>query len=222
MLMVLLSLKTPVIAQSLGLNNSSPDASSILDATAIDRGILIPRMTTVQRNAISSPAKSLLIFDTDQNMFYYNAGTPATTNWVPLLSVGAGWHGSQDRIKILPSDFVSNLDNIDKMSGYKDNGTYKGIAVGNSINELYAFIPIPAGFKATHVRIYGNSNDDVTVYESDITSGAISASKGNAVTGTEIDITDIESTGTNFIVVYINTDTSSDIIYGGYVTISPL
>lgn len=70
-------------AQSLGLNNSSPNASSILDATSTSKGILIPRMTTVQRDAISSPATGLLVYVTDKTtgFFYYDG-----TKWVNLFS----------------------------------------------------------------------------------------------------------------------------------------
>lgn len=71
--------------QSLGLNNASPDASSIIDMTATDRGMLAPRMTQAQRNAITSPATSLLIYQTDNTPgFYYNAGTPGAPNWVAV------------------------------------------------------------------------------------------------------------------------------------------
>ena len=62
-------------AQSLGLNNATPDASSILDATATNRGILIPRMTTANRTAIAAPADGLLVYDTDLDAFYYYDAT---------------------------------------------------------------------------------------------------------------------------------------------------
>ncbi|MDD3756516.1 MAG: hypothetical protein PHD90_08765, partial [Bacteroidales bacterium] len=42
-----------------------------------------PRMTKSQRDAISSPATSLIIYQTDNTPgFYYNAGTPSSPNWV--------------------------------------------------------------------------------------------------------------------------------------------
>ncbi len=76
---------SPSFAQALGLNNSSPDASSILDLTATDRGMLVPRMTQAQRDAITSPATSLLIYQTDGTAgFYYNSGTPGSPVWTQL------------------------------------------------------------------------------------------------------------------------------------------
>lgn len=49
---------------NVGIGTSSPDASAILDVFSTDSGILYPRMTTAQRDAISSPATSLLIYNT--------------------------------------------------------------------------------------------------------------------------------------------------------------
>ena len=51
---------------------TTPNASSVLDVYSTSKGLLAPRMTTVQRNAIVAPANSLLVFDTDVNcyMFY--------------------------------------------------------------------------------------------------------------------------------------------------------
>jgi hypothetical protein len=42
----------------------SPDASSILDVESTSKGFLPPRMTTVQRDAISSPLEGLMIYNT--------------------------------------------------------------------------------------------------------------------------------------------------------------
>lgn len=65
-------------AQGVGINatGASPDASALLDVASTSMGILIPRMTTVQKNAISSPATGLMIFQTDgATGFYYYTGT---------------------------------------------------------------------------------------------------------------------------------------------------
>jgi hypothetical protein len=51
------------------------DASSILQANSTTKGFLPPRMTTAQRLAITSPAASLIVFDTDvQNLCYRRDG----------------------------------------------------------------------------------------------------------------------------------------------------
>ena len=49
--------------QNIGINEPNPDNSALLEMTSSERGLLIPRMTTVQRDAIASPAQSLLIYN---------------------------------------------------------------------------------------------------------------------------------------------------------------
>lgn len=63
-----------------GFDNDSPDASAVLDLNATDKGLLIPRMTTLQREAIVAPANSLLVFDTSVNKYFYFINN----EWVPL------------------------------------------------------------------------------------------------------------------------------------------
>ena len=50
---------------SINEDGSTADVSSILDVKSTSKGILIPRMTEVQRSGIASPATGLLIFQTD-------------------------------------------------------------------------------------------------------------------------------------------------------------
>ncbi|MCC6599656.1 MAG: hypothetical protein IT223_03170 [Crocinitomicaceae bacterium] len=56
---------------SVNTNGNAPDPSAIFDANAADKGLLIPRLTESQRNAIQSPAQSLLIYNTTSKCFEY-------------------------------------------------------------------------------------------------------------------------------------------------------
>jgi len=59
-----------------GIGTTTPDASSALDITSTTKGLLIPRMTETQRDAISSPANGLMIYQTDGTVgFYYYNGS---------------------------------------------------------------------------------------------------------------------------------------------------
>ncbi|MBL4710684.1 MAG: tail fiber domain-containing protein [Flavobacteriales bacterium] len=71
------------IAQDgVGINTESPDASALLDVTSTNQGILVPRMTSAQRDLIPSAAQGLLIYSTSTNTFwFYN-----NTSWIEIVS----------------------------------------------------------------------------------------------------------------------------------------
>lgn len=74
-------------AQNIGIGTTTPAASAKLDIVASDKGILIPRMTTAQRTAITNPASALLVYDTDtQGFWYYDGGA-----WQNLTNGSTGW-----------------------------------------------------------------------------------------------------------------------------------
>ncbi len=62
-------------AQNIGIGTGNPAPSALLDLSSSNRGFLAPRMTTAQRTAIVSPAKGLLVYDTDVNALYHHNGS---------------------------------------------------------------------------------------------------------------------------------------------------
>lgn len=52
-------------AQQVGIGTNTPANSAILDVSSTTSGLLPPRMTAAQRNAIASPANGLIVFDID-------------------------------------------------------------------------------------------------------------------------------------------------------------
>jgi microcystin-dependent protein len=75
-------------AQNVGINSdgSAPNASAMLDVKSTSGGILIPRMTEAQRDAIATPASGLLVYQTNitPGFYYYNG-----TVWT-LIGSGSG------------------------------------------------------------------------------------------------------------------------------------
>jgi hypothetical protein len=130
--------------------------------------------------------------------------------------VRAGWHGSTTRIKILHSDFIA--DDGGRPLMIDDTG----VASENLFLETYSTFPayvtiaIPSGYKATHVMIHGSGTGAVEVWEHQIDSKT-GVSKGTGNVETEINITDVTSSSTNYL--FIQVAAGSDEIHGGYVTI---
>lgn len=66
-------------AQNIGIGITNPHASAQLDISSNNRGLLVPRLTTTQRNAIPSPAVGLLVYDsTLQDLMYFQNGWKST------------------------------------------------------------------------------------------------------------------------------------------------
>lgn len=61
---------------SINSNGAVADTSAMLDVKSTTKGLLIPRMTATQKNAIFQPATGLLVYQTDgETGFYYFNGT---------------------------------------------------------------------------------------------------------------------------------------------------
>jgi hypothetical protein len=56
---------------SVGINTRTPNPSAALDISDTERGLLIPRMTALQRNNINNPADALMIFQTDDSTGFW-------------------------------------------------------------------------------------------------------------------------------------------------------
>ncbi len=80
-------------------NAYTANPSAMLDVKSLTKGLLVPRMTTIQRNAITSPATGLLVFDTNTNEFFYYTGT-AWTN----LSYGQLWSRNGSYVYLTNTD----------------------------------------------------------------------------------------------------------------------
>ena len=65
---------------SVGIGTASPNASAALDITSTTQGFLMPRMTSTERAAITTPATGLQVYDTDTNTTWYHNGTVWVNN----------------------------------------------------------------------------------------------------------------------------------------------
>ena len=75
------------LSQSVGIGTSSPATSAQLEVSSTNKGILLPRMTTIARLAINNPAKGLLVYDSTVMQFQYYDGAI----WRSLWPDNSGW-----------------------------------------------------------------------------------------------------------------------------------
>jgi hypothetical protein len=119
-----------LFSQGVGIGTGSPDASARLDVSSVNQGMLVPRMSSVQRDMISNPAEGLLIFNTVSKCFnFYRNGnwyevcgncippaTPTSGNSGPVcenanLNLTAGNIPNATYAWTGPNGFTSSLQN---------------------------------------------------------------------------------------------------------------
>ena len=92
-LILLFCSSNTIHAQSMGISNAAitPDPSSILEMRTTEKGILIPRMTTAERDNISSPATGLMLYNTITNQYnFYNGSAWVFWGSAAYLSATSG------------------------------------------------------------------------------------------------------------------------------------
>ena len=129
LLIALLLVFNSVLFAQVGINadNSAPDNSAMLDVKSTSGGMLVPRMTAAQRDAISNPANGLLIFCTDNNQYYYRKASLNGGNWVMLNSqwvsngsgifynggnVGIGYTNPAEKLDVVGAIRIGNSSSV--------------------------------------------------------------------------------------------------------------
>ena len=91
-----------MIYAQVGINTRTPHVSAALDVVSSNnnKGVLLPRMTTSQKEAIAGPAAGLLVYDTSKQCLSQNVGTEGAPIWICLAQ-------NQTRFFYMPSIAIS-------------------------------------------------------------------------------------------------------------------
>ena len=146
-LVVILLVNVNVFAQT-GIGTTTPDPSAQLDVSSNNKGLLPPRMTQAERDAISSPADGLVIYQTDGAVGLYLRKSGA---WV-MLSVSNNNSTDTDPTNELQNLSVSATGDILYLQNggsviipgisYANNG---GLNIGDFTRGGYVFYLFVAG-----------------------------------------------------------------------------
>ena len=114
-----------------GVNTNTPDASSALEIESTTGGILIPRLTQTQRDAITDPATGLMIYQTNQTTgFYFYDGTA----WTKINGV-AGPQGEAGSQGIQGAQGEAGLQGIQGVQGADGaDATSPTYSIGDVVN----------------------------------------------------------------------------------------
>jgi len=100
----------------MGVGTKAPDPSAALDISSTSAGLLIPRMTSAQRDQIPNPATGLLVFNTTTGNFEYNSGTPGIPAWATILNtsnlVNFGWSTTGNPNTSPATNFLGTKDDV--------------------------------------------------------------------------------------------------------------
>ncbi len=105
---------TQMSTGGVGIGTASPSSSAILDLVSTSKGLLIPRMTSVQMQEIDNPAEGLMVFDTEEGaLCTYMAGKWRVISGLPEGNVDEhlvlGENGPMWK-SIFPPDFYPKGD----------------------------------------------------------------------------------------------------------------
>ena len=90
LILLLVGFTLPALSQT-GIGTTTPDPSAMLDVSSNDKGLLPPRMTEAERDAITSPADGLVIYQTDGSVGLY---VRSSSTWVKLAASTSSSSGS--------------------------------------------------------------------------------------------------------------------------------
>ncbi len=70
---------------NVGIGTTVPDGSAILEMKSTNKGVLVPRLSSLEIENLVSPAHALLVYQLDGDSgFYYNAGTSGDPAWTKI------------------------------------------------------------------------------------------------------------------------------------------
>ncbi len=95
-------LNATIVNAQVGIGTTNPDPSSVLDISSTDGGVLVPRMTEADKNAITTPAQGLMVYQTDGTSgFYYFDGS-----WQLIGANDEDWTVSGNSMYATNANFV--------------------------------------------------------------------------------------------------------------------
>lgn len=160
---------------NVGIGTNTPNASSVLDVTSTNKGLLIPRLALIQTtnpSPVTAPATSLLVYnsatvnDVVPGFYYWNgtmwvtvggAATPSCTTLDQAYDCGGPGVG-----KLITADSGPVTINKNANSATNNHGLYTTVNVGTSANPSSGVYVEHSGQQG--VAIFGEITNAANLY----------------------------------------------------------
>jgi len=209
-------LASPAFTGSVAIGTTNPSSSAVLDITSTSQGLLLPRLTYVQKTAISSPVAGLILFCSDcgtsGEMQLYNG-----TNFVNMVGANAQF--------ALPTLSATSAATAITSSSFTTGGsigsdggafvTARGVVWNTSTNPTISF-----STKTTDGTGIGDFSSSVTGLTSGVTYYVRAYATNSVGTkyGTEITVNSAQAVATLATTTAASSISSTSAISGGNIT----
>jgi len=145
------------VQAQVGIGTLTPHPKAALDIESIDRGLLLPRMTTAQRDAMGTVPYGMVIFNTTDSLLQYyngecwlNAFQQNCTDcyFNSYLTI------TQDTIDRLVSDSITTVVQVNQIGGTPQNITLS----------LFGTPPVGVTYQFSNNPILGSGSSNLTFY----------------------------------------------------------
>lgn len=149
-LIFLFGISGSIFAQ-VGIGTTTPEASAALDISSTDKGFLMPRMTTAQREAIVSPVSALKVFDTDTKSEWtyidgaWTESKAGVGKFIDGASADIAYYPSRVGIGLnnLPTAYKLYVEGVNSTDGVqtatRTRGVYEGTGTSSATKGLETF-----------------------------------------------------------------------------------
>jgi hypothetical protein len=137
----LLFLATTTLHAQVGIGTTNPNTAAALDVFSTSKAMLLPRLTTTQRNSsITSPVEGMIIYNTSERKFQGYAGTSSSTTLAQSTVGGTFEYANNSEYQAQTFQVTQSFSSFDiSIWSYYVNNGYSGTF--NLTIELYQGVP---------------------------------------------------------------------------------
>lgn len=152
-LLFLLLVQSNLVFAQVGIGTNSPNSSAALEVVSTSKGLLFPRLTTSQRDAISLPPFGLVLYNStiDELQLYKRGAETASTNQTFINMTNPASNGCYQSYKATATGKLGSVELNIRNSASAGDATayvkiYSGAGIGGTLLATSDVITPTAGY----------------------------------------------------------------------------